>query len=109
MALGSAMKGAVGVLFPVAPDKYGNDYGRDLLEQYKLYVQSAQALSERRTSANNYLLSVNTAFVSVYGFLSTLQPAQGWKVVMTVAGIVVCFLWAALITSYRTLNSAKFE
>ena len=37
-----------------------------LLEQYKLLVQSAEKISERRTSANNYLLTVNAALVSLH-------------------------------------------
>ena len=46
---------------------YGDTFGPDLLEQYKLYVQSAENISVRRVASNRYLLTLNAALVALYG------------------------------------------
>ena len=46
---------------------YGDSFVPDLLEQYKLYVQSAENVSARRVSSNRYLLALNAALVALYG------------------------------------------
>ena len=42
-----------------AEELYGDRFRDHLLEQYKLYVDSAQKASEKRISASNYLLTVS--------------------------------------------------
>jgi hypothetical protein len=91
------------------PDQYGPAFQQHLLEQYKLYVESADRVSERRTSANNYLLSVNAFLVTLHGFLAGKGPAGGWRFAVPVAGVLVCLAWWVLIRSYRDLNTAKFK
>ena len=51
-----------------------------VLEQYKLFVASAQEISARRSAANNYLLSVNSALVAVHGVGSAFNqmPDGNW-------------------------------
>ena len=39
-----------------------------LLEQYKLYVEMADRISQRRQSANNYFLSVNILLFSIMSY-----------------------------------------
>src|SRR5713101_8512695 len=76
-------------LLRVPPDKYGDHYAHHLLEQYKLYVESAHAVSERRTSANNYLLTVNAFLVTLYGLASPVTPGYAWRFAIPVAGLLV--------------------
>ena len=38
---------------------YGGSFNADLLEQYKLYVQSAENVSARRVASSRYLLTLN--------------------------------------------------
>jgi len=96
----------------MSPKEYGEKYHEHLLEQYKLYVEMADKVSERRQSANNYLLTVNSILVSLFGVLtglgSTLEQRLWWYFI-PLAGILVSITWAALIRSYRQLNSGKFE
>lgn len=40
-----------------------------LLDQYKLYVEMADRISQRRTTANSYFLSVNSAILAFAGYL----------------------------------------
>ena len=88
---------------------YGPQYKQHLLDQYKLFVESADRVSERSTSANNYLLTVNAFLVTVYGLAASLARNQAWILVVPVAGVLVCITWLVLIRSYRNLNTAKFK
>lgn len=90
-------------------DTYGDSFKAHLFEQYKHYVESADKLSERRVSANNYLLTVNALLTTFYGLLSSISYKGGWAVLIPIAGIVVSLTWLRLITSYRNLNSVKFK
>lgn len=95
-------------LLNTTPADYGDSYREHLLEQYKLYVESASQISERRTSANNYLLTVNTTLVTLFALTATLADARVWHLALAVAGLLVCATWYIMIRSYRDLNTAKF-
>jgi hypothetical protein len=61
------------------------------------------------------MLSVNSAIVALYGYLQPDKIAVGagqkaiWPWAIPAAGAIVCLAWAALLSSYRKLNRAKFE
>lgn len=90
-------------------ESYGESFKADLFEQYKLYVESAEKISERRVSANNYLLTVNAFLVTLYGLLAASQYEGYWTVLVPVAGFLVSLTWHRIITSYRDLNTVKFK
>lgn len=72
----------------------------------------ADKVSERRQSANNYLLTVNSILVSLFGVLSgfsSITEQNMWRYFLPLAGLLVSITWATLIRSYRQLNSGKFE
>lgn len=78
-----------------------------LLEQYKLYVEMADRISQRRGAANTFFLTFNTAIVgALAGFFENVPPHV--SVAMYVAAAVLAIAWAVLLRSYRNLNSAKF-
>lgn len=79
------------------------------LEIYKLLVEMADRVSQRRQAANNFYLSVNTLLVGGSAYLGTLAPAARNVVVISIAGIAICALWVRNIASYQTLNEAKFK
>ncbi|MCW2393257.1 hypothetical protein [Sphingobium sp. B11D3A] len=79
------------------------------LEIYKLLVEMADRVSQRRQAANNFYLSVNTFLVGGSAFLKTLAPSSVTLVIVTVAGLAICALWYQNIQSYKTLNQAKFN
>jgi hypothetical protein len=79
-----------------------------LLEQYKLYVEMADRISQRRATANSYFLSVNSAILAFAGYLTSKDSTNNlW--LLALAGIALCVLWHSIITSHRDLNSAKWE
>ena len=90
-------------------DAYGNTFAADLLEQYKLYVHSADNVSARRIASSRLLLVLNAGLVALYG----VQPAgfgQSWRVVpVALLGIIVYLLWTRIIRSHRDLNCLKFK
>lgn len=96
-------------LFRHTKESYGESFKADLLEQYKLYVASAEKVSERRVSANNYLLTVNAFLVTLYGLLAASTFKGYWTILVPVAGVLVSLTWHRIITSYRNLNTVKFK
>lgn len=90
-------------------ETYGDSFKADLFEQYKHYVESAEKISERRVSANNYLLTVNAFLVTLYGLVAASKFSSFWIVLVPVAGLLVSLTWCRIITSYRDLNTVKFK
>ena len=88
-------------------DAYGETFTADLLEQYKLYVQSAEHVSARRLASSRLLLALNAGLAALYG----IRPEgfeSGWALSVPVLGIVVSHLWSRIIRSHRELNRVKF-
>lgn len=101
-------------LFAIDEKSYGSIYKKHLLEQYKLCVEMADRISARRSTANNFFLSVNTLLVAVIGVLSRLGSNSVsfsllWAIIASTAGILFCLCWATTIRRYRDLNMAKFN
>lgn len=94
---------AEGVIYPANEKWYTH-----LLDQYKMYVEMADRISQRRATANTYFLSVNSAILAFVGYLTSKEdPENLWM--LAIAGIALCVLWRSLITSYSNLNTAKFQ
>lgn len=89
-------------------ESYGKSFNADLLEQYKLYVQSAENVSARRVASSNYLLTLNTALVALYGLQSASIGQNYWALLVPIAGIVVSWIWCRIIKSHADLNRVKF-
>ncbi len=90
-------------------EAYGDSFRADLFEQYKLYVESAERISVRRVTANNYLLTVNAFLVTLYGLVAASRFNTIWTILVPIAGLLVALTWHRIITSYRDLNSVKFS
>lgn len=90
-------------------ETYGESFQAVLFEQYKLYVESADKISERRVAANNYLLTVNAFLVTLYGLVAASRFNTFWTILVPVAGFLVALTWHRIITSYRDLNTVKFK
>ena len=96
-------------LFHIAKETYGDSFRTDLLEQYKLYVQSAENVSARRVASSNYLLTLNTAIVALYGFQSADFGESYWTLLVPVIGVFVSLIWCSIIKSHVDLNRVKFK
>ena len=56
-------------LFKISKDEYGESYTEHCLEQYKLFVESTNQISNRRLSANSFFLTINTAIIGLTGYI----------------------------------------
>ena len=90
-------------------ESYGESFKSDLLEQYKLYVQSAENVSARRVASNRYLLTLSAALVTLYGLQSANFGQGYWTLLLPVMGIPVSLLWYLIIQSHTDLNRIKFK
>lgn len=91
-------------------EQYGESHRAHTLEIYKLYVEMADRISARRQSANSWMLAVNTAIVAAAGYVR-LAPEQApllFYLLVSIAGMVICYMWYRLIRSYRGMNTGKF-
>jgi hypothetical protein len=101
-------------LFIVPESGYGEKYKDHLMQQYKLYVQMADRVSERRATGNAFFLSANALLLSGLGIVSsnyagTMLHVPLPMVGVSLAGILLCSVWILLVRSYRQLNTAKYD
>ncbi len=99
---------------PEMPDAGGGNADKADMDLFKTYLATAEKVSDRRGSANQWLLSINSAIVGLYGFLAqgkqvgTTDMMDIWRWAIPVAGIAVCLAWSSILANYRKLNAAKF-
>ena len=96
-------------LFRYTKETYDGAFNADLLEQYKLYVQSAENVSSRRVASSRYLLTLNVALVALYGLQSSNLASGWWTILVPALGIPVSVLWHRIIKSHKNLNDVKFR
>ncbi len=92
--------------------QYGTKYKDHFFEQYKLYIDSVEKISDRRQNANNYFISINTALISLIGLsmqYRILEEFSWVKAMVAVVGILICVIFWFLIRSYKQLNTGKFK
>lgn len=97
----------------ISREEYGEHYCEHVIEIYKIYVEMADKISERRQSANSFFLTLNSALIAFVGYANYSQgltPAASpffWLVALS--GMVLSFLWYRLIWSYKNINWGKFK
>jgi hypothetical protein len=81
-----------------------------VLELYKTAVEMADRVSARRSTANAFFLTAETALVAVIGATTpNLLKAPWWTALaVAIAGVVLSASWWLQLRSYRDLNRAKF-
>jgi len=84
-----------------------------LLEQYKLFVGTSEALVSRRQQVNTFFLSVNSIILAATGLLIREKTANSIAgpalIVLGMSGMVLCFAWRRMILSLGQLNRGKFD
>ena len=99
-------------LFQKSEKEYGEYYKPHLLEQYRLYIQSAEKISDRRQNANNHFLAINTVLVSFLALsfdIDLFKKMVIFRIILSIAGILICMIFGLLLNSYKQLNSGKFK
>jgi len=100
-------------LFSISKESYGNYYEKHLLKQYKLYIEMMDRTSARRSSANTFFLTINSAIIAIMGILTKIAGCPLfinilWIIMSSVFGILLCYRWDDLIKSYSDLNTGRF-
>src|SRR5438309_9179309 len=96
-------------LFSTSETDYGDGYKDKLFEQYKLFLKMVDNLNERRSTANNFFLSVNTGLLTALGVLSSVGIKEGlvniwWILAGASAGILFSYSWIRTVKSYGQLS-----
>jgi hypothetical protein len=100
------------ILFVSNSEKYGDKYIEHLLDQYKIYINATEKISDRRQKTNEFFLALNTGLVALLGFVSAkVESADNSLLIFfsAIAGMTVCYLWFRIVCSYKGLNDAKFK
>src|SRR5688572_11927437 len=83
-----------------------------LLEQYKLYVEMADRISQRRALANSFFLALHTGLfglaVSLAGLSSGGIELKAASLAAAVFGFPFVYVWWRILQSYRQINKAKY-
>lgn len=87
-----------------------------LLEIYKLYVKSAENVSDRRAKSNYFYLTISSALITIIFIiikLETLSPLEilspNVYLIAGIFGFLFSLVWFFNIKSYKQLNSGKFK
>jgi len=86
-------------------------YREHILEQYKIYLEMADRISNRRDIANAFFLTLNGLFLGAAGALidKGYEFSPKWALCFPLAVLLFgCFFWWRIIFSYKQLNGAKF-
>jgi hypothetical protein len=88
---------------------FSSDDLKVVIDIYKTLIDMADKVSQRRQSANNFYLSVNTAIIGASAYINAIGQSALNIFLIAIAGIGVCLVWQRNISSYKTLNEAKFK
>jgi hypothetical protein len=99
------------LLNPNKNDYLETKYQEHLLEQYKLYVATAEKVSDRRSGLNTFYLTLTTSIAGVIGFVKTNNLVNDRYLVfgLSISAILICIYWVNLLENFRKLNSGKFK
>src|SRR6266702_3674506 len=100
------------MLFPTEPEQYGDQYANHLMDQYKLFVDSAEKNSDRRLDVHKYFATLNAALLTTLGV--TLQfgnyaSRMDARLAVAIVGLLSSVAYGLLIRSYKNLGRAKFD
>ena len=95
------------------PEKYGDNYQAHLMDQYKLYVEMADRISQRRDQSNRFYAGLVSAIIALLVVMGRLGVSgDSWSLALLTAGLLgasLSVIWFINLGSYRVLNSAKFR
>lgn len=84
-----------------------------LVAQYRLFVETSEALVLRRQRVNTFFLSVNSLILAAAGLLLREDQSgileSGVLCGLGLAGATLCVVWHRLIASFLQLSRGKFE
>ncbi|MEK7081524.1 MAG: hypothetical protein AAB888_01000 [Patescibacteria group bacterium] len=99
-------------LYPNTKESYGSEYQKHALEQYKIYIQSIDSVSDLKHKVNSYFLTINTILLGAVGLSlkrdDFFDPGK-WHGVIPFIGVILCITWWYTTRSYKQVNRVKFK
>jgi len=92
----------------ISQEEYGDSYKSHIVEVYKIYIEMADRISNRRQNANSFFLTINSAIIGFGGYVKTSNSNENNRII-ALAGLVLCYVWYRLIRSYKDLNIGKYK
>lgn len=81
-----------------------------LFEQYKLYAEMANNISERRENSNKFYLGLISGILTLTSIVITLTQEYVYLIILIlICSILICLNWYQNIESYKLLNFGKFS
>lgn len=97
----------------MSPAEYGSEYQAHLLDQYKLYVEMADRISQRRDQSNRFYAGLVSAIIAMLVLFGRFgESVIDWEITFLVSGVLgmtLSVIWFVNIHSYRMLNRAKYK
>ena len=94
-------------------ENYGDDCQAHLLEQYKLYVEMADRISQRREQSNRFYAGLVSAIIALLVVMGRFGVSgSSWSIALLAAGVfgaLLSVVWFINLGSYRAINTAKFR
>lgn len=85
----------------------------ELLEQYKVFLETSENLVERRQTVNSFYISANTALITIMSVLITMFAESAERVTIFaltgLIGIIVSASWNSILSAYGVLNASKIK
>ena len=84
-----------------------NDTDKNIfLEQYRIYVESADKISDRRIGVNTFFITLNSVLIPV---ITMFCSNTLLLLLLAFLGIVFSILWFFNLKNYKQINSCKFH
>ena len=80
-----------------------------LFEQYKLYVEMANNVSNRRENTNKFYVSLISLLITIIVIINSLTQELQILIFPITTLIPICYLWMKNIESYSTLNKREIQ
>lgn len=94
-------------------ESYGANFQEHLLEQYKMYVEMMDRVTERRGKTNVFYISLLSGILAFASLLAEKELLPGSKelllLIIAIQGLLLCIVWMININSYKQLNRLKFK
>lgn len=85
----------------------------ELMEQYKIFLETSETLVARRQTVNSFYISANTALVAAMSALISVFEKMDARflisMIICAVGIILCVSWSRLLTAYGILNGSKMK
>ena len=80
-----------------------------LFDQYRLYVEMANEVSNRREKANKFYILIISLFITIFSTITSITH----EIIIFIVPIIIIpsigYTWMKNIESYSTLNHGKFD